>query len=169
MCVFLRKCLCVRSCCAKGPVAGCRSQQASETLTNFCFIMEINELSRGQGEDRTGEESKGERGYEKERESEGCAASAKAVLVTDCPLGVDGRELLNQGQVGRLGPDTGNCSGEAAWNKSPIPGQHQAQEQGRTKPWRHVQMGREREGVLARIIKKCPQEHHKRERRPDVQ
>lgn len=87
MCVFLRMCLCVRSCCAKGPMAGYRSQRASETLTNFCFIMEINELSRGQGEDRTGEESKGERGYEKEREREGCAASAKAVgdrLPTGC-------------------------------------------------------------------------------------
>ncbi len=156
----------------KGPVAGCRSQRASETLTNFCFIMEINELSCGQGEDRTGEESKGERGYEKkEREREGCAASAKAVLVTDCPLGVDGRALLNQGQVERLGPDTGNCSGEAAWNKSPIPGQHQVREQGRTKPWRYVQiqMGRKREGVLARIIKIYPQERHKRERWPDVQ
>lgn len=152
----------MRSCCAKGPVAGCRSQRASETLTNFCFIMEINELNQGQREDRTGEESKGERGYEKERErerDEGCAASAKAVLVTDCPLGVDGRALLNQGQVGRLGLDTGNCSGEAAWNKSPIPGQHQAREQGTTKLQRHVQMGREREGGL---IKKHPQEHCKR-------
>lgn len=79
----------------------------------------------------------------KERErDEGCAASAKAMLVTDCPLGVDGRALVNQGQVGWLGPNTGNCSREAAWNKSPIPGRHQAREQGRTKPRRHVQMGR---------------------------
>ncbi len=122
-------------------------------------------VARGKtGQERRAKEKEGMKKKEREREREWCAASAKAVLVTDCPLGVDGRVLLNQGQVERLGPDTGNCSGEAAWNKSPIPGQHQVREQGRTKPWRYVQMGRKREGVLARIIKIYPQERHKRER-----
>lgn len=96
--------------------------------------MEINELSHGQREEGTGEQRR-ERVCKRERERKRgrYAASAKAVLVTDYPLGVDGRAVFNQGQVGRLGPDTGNCGGEAASNKSPIPGQHRASEQGTTK------------------------------------